>query len=586
MTDVNAVVYPTSLNYTLNLTVETIIYDSSRNFAKCIFATNFATKTSATKILSTQIYIENNDGAILNKSKKGKTVLSTTAPTSMSSVSSKSRLTPAPTMSPSKAVHAPSISPIKSVSVKPTSFNSKKVNAVSTISPTKSSVPTRSPTKVVSAVPTRSPTKVVSAVPTRSPTKVVSAVPNRSPTKVVSAVPTRSPTKVVSSAPTRSPTKVVSSVPTISPTKVVSAVPTRSPTKIVSAVPTRSPTKVVSSVPTISPTKAVGAPSITPSSCSTNAVKIPSAASSAPVKNQSPPKATSVPTNILLPSARPLVLSKTAAPTLRPSAMPSAKPSAKSSSPSRVPSNKPSATPSLAPDSLKYNPGKKIMTGTVNLYNIYFGYFPPYPQLDSSQQTMNLINYFSANIGNSSWYKTVTTYYQVNDDGSKTYASASVVLKKSVTVQASVKRRNVVDRDVIDAIVSRINLGLLPVDENGIYNVIFRGEFKYSGWLSQWCGFHSVFATTDGRLLKYTVQGDPSTAATDSQIYCEGSSVFPTANGNTGADSLVNILAHDIAETVTDYDDAWNEGSTAFEIGDRCGWDFFLGNNSDTRNWN
>ena len=35
-----------------------------------------------------------------------------------------------------------------------------------------------------------------------------------------------------------------------------------------------------------------------------------------------------------------------------------------------------------------------------------------------------------------------------------------------------------------------------------------------------------------------------------------------TANGNTGADSLVNILAHEIAETVTDYDDAWNEGGS------------------------
>jgi hypothetical protein len=224
------------------------------------------------------------------------------------------------------------------------------------------------------------------------------------------------------------------------------------------------------------------------------------------------------------------------------------------------------------------------MTGTVNLYNIYFGYFQRYPLLDASQQTSYLVNYFSANIGSSSWYKTVTTYYQVNDDGSKTYASASVVLKKSVVYDANTERRTIVDRDVIEAIVKNINAGALPVDENGIYNVIFRGEFTYSGWLSQWCGFHSVFATTDGHLLKYTVQGDPSTA-TASQDSCKGIATS-TVNGNTGADSLVSILAHEIAETVTDYNDAWNEGSTETEIGDRCGWDFFLGNSSDTRNWN
>jgi hypothetical protein len=127
-----------------------------------------------------------------------------------------------------------------------------------------------------------------------------------------------------------------------------------------------------------------------------------------------------------------------------------------------------------------------------------------------------------------------------------------------------------------------INAGALPVDENGIYNVIFRGEFTYSGWLSQWCGFHSVFATTDGHLLKYTVQGDPSTA-TASQDSCKGIATS-TVNGNTGADSLVSILAHEIAETVTDYNDAWNDN--LFEIGDKCVWEFLLGNKFNTSNSN
>ena len=56
------VIYPTSLNtFTFNSTVGTIRYDSSRNFTKWIFPTNRrkkqATKTSATKVLSTQMYM-------------------------------------------------------------------------------------------------------------------------------------------------------------------------------------------------------------------------------------------------------------------------------------------------------------------------------------------------------------------------------------------------------------------------------------------------------------------------------------------------------------------------------------------------
>lgn len=160
-----------------------------------------------------------------------------------------------------------------------------------------------------------------------------------------------------------------------------------------------------------------------------------------------------------------------------------------------------------------------IITGTVNLYNIYYGNFvlPTY-----LQQTRNLIDYFSYNVGNSSWYKTLSTYYQVNADGSKTYASTSVVLKRSINIFPGAKRITITDSDIVTGILAQFNSASkpLPVDTNGIYVVIFRDDFDYDGWLQSWCGFHSSFALSDGRMINFIVVGEPSTAPQELQPAC------------------------------------------------------------------
>eukprot|EP01035_Chromulina_nebulosa_P028855 gene28855-38154_t len=211
------------------------------------------------------------------------------------------------------------------------------------------------------------------------------------------------------------------------------------------------------------------------------------------------------------PSPPPTLSSASNLPTRKiPSRLPTFSTSKKPSSfrPSKVPSllpttsQLPSATPTLGND-IQYHMGKTIITGTVNLYNIYYGNFvlPNY-----LQQTRRLIDYFSSNVGNSSWYKTLSKYYQVNNvDGSKTYASTSVVLKKSINVFPGAKRITITDSDIVNTILSQFNSASkpLPVDTNGIYVVIFRGDFNYDGWLRSWCGFHSSFALSDGRMINF-----------------------------------------------------------------------------------
>ena len=137
-----------------------------------------------------------------------------------------------------------------------------------------------------------------------------------------------------------------------------------------------------------------------------------------------------------------------------------------------IPSVEPSMSPARLPsfnENFQYHDGGNIMNGTVNLYNIYFGYFPKYYFLNSSEQTQSLVDYFSANIGCSSWFKTLTTYYQINEDGSKTYFSTSVQFKRSVPYQSSAIGKTIADYAVIqNIIVSLINARRLPVDVNGI----------------------------------------------------------------------------------------------------------------------
>lgn len=81
------------------------------------------------------------------------------------------------------------------------------------------------------------------------------------------------------------------------------------------------------------------------------------------------------------------------------------------------------------------------------------------------------------------------------------------------------------------------------------------------------------------------VVGDPSTSNNAAESLCEtiwdGS---PTANHNLGADSMVQIYAHEILEIVSDYASAWYFDSEAVdsggaslhgeENGDACQWTY------------
>jgi hypothetical protein len=223
--------------------------------------------------------------------------------------------------------------------------------------------------------------------------------------------------------------------------------------------------------------------------------------------------------------------------------------------------------------------GGPVMIGTPNIYNIFFGDFS---STTSLQTTVSLVDYFAANLGGSSWNNIQTSYYQTVN-GAKTYISNSLNFVKSINVSPNAQGLTVLDYDFQNIIITAINNGQLPIDTNGIYAIIYRGDFNVLGWLTSWCGYHTYFRLSTGELLKYFIVGDPATAPGYTGQSCEGFIYGPTANGNLGADSLLNVYAHEVVEMVSDpIFDAWYFTSGA-ENADVCNYDFGLySGNSNT----
>jgi len=113
-----------------------------------------------------------------------------------------------------------------------------------------------------------------------------------------------------------------------------------------------------------------------------------------------------------------------------------------------------------------------------------------------------------------------------------------------------------------------ISSGRLPKDTNGLYFVLTSSDVREtSGFCSQYCGWHT-HATLLNSDIKYSFVGNPDRCPSA----CEEETVSP--NGNSGADGMASIMAHEAEETATDPDlNAWYDSGGA-ENADKCAWKF------------
>jgi hypothetical protein len=226
-----------------------------------------------------------------------------------------------------------------------------------------------------------------------------------------------------------------------------------------------------------------------------------------------------------------------------------------------------------------YHTGATVLsTGNINLYHIYWGDFSS----SSSLQMKELVDFFAAHLGGSSWYNIMTAYYQIAGNV-QTQMSNALTFVSSISVSTTTIAGVLSDTLVVATITNLIASKQLPLDPSAIYTLIFRGDTSYPGWAgtggsqAQWCGYHGSFIYQPNNVkIFFSVMGDTGTAPFPGSCQAIKSN---TVNGNVGADSLVSVYAHEVVEAASNGNGAWSytcygcifEG---YENGDMCAWNF------------
>jgi hypothetical protein len=229
--------------------------------------------------------------------------------------------------------------------------------------------------------------------------------------------------------------------------------------------------------------------------------------------------------------------------------------------------NAPRKVPSgtLAQYGISYH-GGPVMLGNVNVYFIWYGNWTSGARPSDSQTTVTLLNQFFAptgGIGGSGYERINTTYTDANG----TPISGNVALAGSTSVGYSNGSR-LKDSTIQQIVKNAISSGALRNDPNGVYFVLTSSDVaETSGFCTRYCGWHT-HANILGSDIKYSFVGNPDRCPNA----CEWQTNSP--NGDSGADGMANIMAHESEEAISDPDlNAWYD-SSGQENADKCAWRF------------
>jgi hypothetical protein len=215
---------------------------------------------------------------------------------------------------------------------------------------------------------------------------------------------------------------------------------------------------------------------------------------------------------------------------------------------------------------MKYSGGRELFTSTSPM--VYHGG----PVLDTNAsaplkmhfllygnwQNAGLIFDFVQAIGGSKYFNILTSYTGI----------------KNVRVDiGTVQKLRPATTSLSDSDIPRIlhSLFQLPASNQEVFVVLTSPEISVSNGGSilcrDFCGYHN----NDSSFL-YILVGDSSKCPSSCQIENTGPNY--AAGASSGIDGILNILAHEIAEVITDPKfNAWTD-KFGLEIGDKCQWKF------------
>lgn len=204
--------------------------------------------------------------------------------------------------------------------------------------------------------------------------------------------------------------------------------------------------------------------------------------------------------------------------------------------------------------------GGPLMLATVNVYYIWYG---NWTFDNTTNNPTNILTDLASNIGGSPYYNINTTYY----DGAGNHVFNGIHYAGSTTDSYSQGHTNLSDSAIQAVVASAISSGRLPKDTNGVYFVLTSVDVTKSGFCTSYCGWHT-HGTLSGSDIKYSFVGNAAQCPSG----CAAQTTSP--NGNTGADAMASIIAHELEEATSDPDlNAWFD-RRGYENADKCAWTF------------
>jgi hypothetical protein len=204
--------------------------------------------------------------------------------------------------------------------------------------------------------------------------------------------------------------------------------------------------------------------------------------------------------------------------------------------------------------------GGPVLVNSVHIYEIWYGNWTT----ASTPARQSLVDTFNHGIGGTPYFNTNSSYY----NASGVYVQNSVSVAGSTTVTGG--STSLSSGSISTIVANVLAAGTFPIDANAVYYVFTSRDVSVSGFLTQYCGFHSAL-TANSTNVQYAFVGDP----TGPSVANCSAQTASSPNGDVGGDAMVSVVAHELSEATSDPQlNAWYADATGNENGDLCAWNF------------
>ena len=223
----------------------------------------------------------------------------------------------------------------------------------------------------------------------------------------------------------------------------------------------------------------------------------------------------------------------------------------------QMPPRAPSGGAVVTGNGINYHNGSVLHS--INYYYVWYGTW--------TQAQKDLLTHFGQNIGGSPYFAINTTYGDTTAN-----VPNAVTLGPSYSFATNTLGTALSDAQILSLVNTAISSGQMgPADPNGLYMLLTGpGITATSGFLTQYCGWHSWGTSTSGAPIQYSFVGN----ATGPNLGSCAAQTSASPNGDPGVDAMISVMAHELEETATDPRGAGWYDSTGAENGDKCAWNF------------